>query len=62
MQPLDHVNVHFRLSAVAMRTATLQQRAENHEQRSRTRVLREENQALRRRSCLEGVQHVGVDE
>jgi hypothetical protein len=51
MQPLDRVNAHFRLSAAAMRTATLQQRSENKEQRSRMRVLREENQALRSRAC-----------
>jgi hypothetical protein len=55
MEPLDRVNAHFRLSAEAMRTATLQQRLENEEQRARMRVLREENQTLRRRSCLEDV-------
>ena len=55
MQPLDRVNAHFRLSAEAMRTAALQQRLENEEQRARMRVLREENQTLRRRSSLQEV-------
>jgi hypothetical protein len=55
MEPLDRVNAHFRLSAEAMRTATLQQRLENEEQRARMRVLREENQTLRRRSSLQEV-------
>ena len=62
MQPLDRVNAQFRRTAAAMRTATLQQRAEIDDQRSRMRVLRAENQALRRRACLEGVRHVSVDE
>ncbi len=62
MQPLDRVNAHFRRSAEAMRTATLQQRRENEEQLSRMHVLRDENQALRRRSRLEGVQDVSLDE
>jgi len=62
MQPLDRVNAHFRRSAEAMRTAALQQRLENKEQRSRMRVLREENQALRRRSRLEGVRDESLDE
>ena len=62
MQPLDRVNAHFRRNAEAMRTATLQQRLENREQGARLRVLRGENQALRRRSRLEGVQDVSLDE
>jgi len=62
MQPLDRVNAHFRRSAAAMRTATLQQRLENGEQRSRMRMLREENQVLRRRSWPEGVTDVSLDD
>jgi hypothetical protein len=62
MQPLDRMNAHLRRGAEAMRSATLQQRLENEEQRSRMHVLRQENQALRRRSCLDSVQDVGRDE
>jgi hypothetical protein len=61
MQPLDRVNAQYRQNAAAMRTATLQQRRENEEQRSRMRVLQEDDRALRRR-CLDGVQDVSVDE
>jgi hypothetical protein len=62
MQPLDRMNVQLRRGAEAMRAATLHQRLENWEQRSRMRVLRGENQALRRRSCLDSVQDVSRDE
>ncbi len=53
MQPLDRVNEQVRRQAVDMRTATLQQRVENDEQRARTRLLRDENRALRRRARLD---------
>lgn len=61
MLPLDRVNAQFRRRAEAMRTVTMQQQVDNDEQRSRMRVLREENQALRQRACLEGVQDVRID-
>jgi len=54
MQPLDRGNAQFRRDAAVMRTATLQQRAENDEQRARMRVLREANQALKTRARLDG--------
>jgi hypothetical protein len=53
MQPLDRDNSQFRRDAVAMRTATLQQRAGNDEQRIRMRVLGQANHALRRRTRLD---------
>jgi hypothetical protein len=53
MQPLDRDNVHRR-DAAPMRTAILQQRAGNDEQRARMRVLREANDALRERPRLDG--------
>jgi hypothetical protein len=54
MLPLDRVNAQFRRRAAAMRTVTMQQQVDDEEQRLRMRVLREENQALRQRACLEG--------
>ena len=54
MQPLDRDNAQFRRDAAAMRTATLQQRAGNDEQRARMRVLGAANQVLRRRARLDG--------
>jgi hypothetical protein len=54
MQPLDRVNAQFRRRAATMRTATLQQRFANDEQRARLRELRTENRALRRRARLDG--------
>jgi hypothetical protein len=54
MQPLDRDNAQFRRDAVAMRTATEQQRAGSDEQRARMRVLGEANDALRRRARLDG--------
>jgi len=54
MQPLDRDNAQFRRDAATMRTATLQQRAENDERRTRMRVLSEANQALRTRTLHEG--------
>jgi hypothetical protein len=53
MQPLDRDNMQFRWDAAAMRTATLRQRVENEEQRSRLRALREANRALRGRTRLD---------
>jgi hypothetical protein len=53
MPPLDRDNAQFRRSATAMQKAALQQRAENEEQRTRMRVLRDANQALRRRARLD---------
>ena len=55
MQPFDRDNAQFRRDAAAMRTATLQQRAGNDEQRARMRVLGEANHVLRRRARLDGV-------
>jgi hypothetical protein len=54
MQPLDRDNVQFRRDAAGMRTATLQQRAENDEQRARMRTLQEAHEALRTRVRLGG--------
>jgi hypothetical protein len=54
MQPLDRDNAEFRRDAAAMRTATLQQRAGNDEQRARMLALRDANHALRKRARLEG--------
>jgi hypothetical protein len=53
MQPLDRDNAQFRRDAAAMRTATVQHRAGNGEQRARMRVLRDANHALRRRTRLD---------
>ena len=61
MLPLDRVNAQVRRRAATMRTVTLQQQFDNDEQRSRMRVLREENRALRQRACLEGGQDVMTD-
>ena len=54
MQPLDRDNAHLRREAEAMRTAALQQRVDNDEQRTRMHVLREAHHALRRRARLGG--------
>jgi hypothetical protein len=54
MRPLDRDNAQARLDAAAMRTATLQQRADNDEQRIRMRLLRAANRALRTRTRLDG--------
>jgi hypothetical protein len=52
MQPLDRDNAQVRRDAAAMLVATLHQRVENDEQRTRVRVLREADQAVRRRARL----------
>jgi hypothetical protein len=52
MQPLDRGDVQMRRDAAAMAAATLHQRVENDEQRTRMRVLREADQAVRRRARL----------
>ncbi len=54
MQPLDRDNAEFRRDAAAMRTASLQQRAGNDEQRERILALRDANDALRKRARLDG--------
>jgi hypothetical protein len=54
MQPLDRGNAQVRREAAVMRTATLQQRSENDEQRARMHALREANRALRRRVHPDG--------
>jgi hypothetical protein len=53
MQPLDRDNVQFRHEAAAMRAVTLQQRHEDEQQRSRTRVLKAQHEALRTRLRLD---------
>jgi hypothetical protein len=52
--PLDRDNAQARRDAAAMLAATLQQRAQDGEQRTRMRVLREADQAVRRRARLGG--------
>jgi hypothetical protein len=52
MQPLDRDHAQIGRQAAAMLASTLQQRAENDEQRTRTRVLMEADRALRRRARL----------
>jgi hypothetical protein len=52
--PLDRDNAQARRDAAAMLAATLQQRAQDGEQRTRMRVLREADQAVRTRARLGG--------
>jgi hypothetical protein len=46
MQPLDRDNEQFRDDATTMRAATLLQRSQNDEQRTRARALKEKHDAL----------------
>ena len=52
MEPLDRDNAQVRRDAAATLVATLHQRVENDEQRTRMRELREADQAVRRRAPL----------
>jgi hypothetical protein len=54
MQPLDRDNAQIRRDAAAMLAATLHQRVENGELQTRMRLLREADQAVRRRARLGG--------
>jgi cell division protein FtsB len=53
MEPFDRDNAYGARHAATMLAVTLQQRAENDEQRTRMRVLRDANDALRRRARLD---------
>jgi hypothetical protein len=54
MQPFDRDNAQARREAATMVAATLRQRAESGEQRTRMRALPEADEGVRRRACLGG--------